>query len=174
MRRTSVMASTISGSSPSIGATRRALSSIVFLPIFGKVCSTLKSLTCEFFGSTSSSSERNAGMSHWPIAEIVKELAFHRFRRDAELRAKRRRRPFHPQLAIQHQQRLGHGLDDGVGVVRRVLQPVVGALRVVDVEEDQHRAGDLVVGRFVRAHLQAMPAPLPVAQLALLARTAHR
>ena len=38
---------------------------IVFLPIFGNVCSTLKSVTCAFPGSTSSSSERNAGMFHW-------------------------------------------------------------------------------------------------------------
>ena len=76
----SVMERTITGSSPSVGATRRALSSIVFLPIFGKACSTLKSRTCAFFGSTSSSSARKRGNVPLPVAEIVKQLALHGLR----------------------------------------------------------------------------------------------
>ena len=50
---------------------------------------------------------------------------------------------------IQHEQRFADRLDDRLGVIARFLQPLLGALDLVDVDQHDHRAVDPVVGRAV-------------------------
>ena len=70
------------------------------------------------------------------------------------------------QVLIKNQERR-HFLQNGVGIVARLLGLLLAALERINAHQHQHRAVDLVVERHVGAYPQRIPAALIVAHLAL-------
>ena len=101
------------------------------------------------------------------IAQLVDQAARRVRRRDLERVVERLVGGVDAQVGIENQQRIAHGADDRFGIVARGGDRQFAALQVVDVDEHQHRAVDLVVERQVRAHAQGKPAAVLVLHLAL-------
>ena len=102
-----------------------------------------------------------------PPHELVEE-SIHRLEgRDPEVLIERPVRRLHSEVAVEDEQRLTHCLDDGPGVTGGFLEPLIGMLGLVDVEQHHDRAVDLVIRGPVRMEAKLIPAAVAVADFSL-------
>ena len=73
----------------------------------------------------------------------------------------------HPQLGVEHQERLADRLQDGLVVLRSQFEPRDAALFLVYVHQRDDRAVDLVLAGAVGADAEGIPATLVVLHLGL-------
>ena len=74
----------------------------------------------------------------------------------------------HPQVAVQHEQRFPHRLDDADGVVAGMLDFLLAPFEGINVDQHQDHAADLVVQGLVRPDVELVPGAGLVGDLALL------
>ena len=76
-------------------------------------------------------------------------------------------RPLHAELLVQDEDRLGHGLDDGIREIALFGGLDLGGLLRMDVHEREHRTVDLVLDGAIRLDLEEMPASVAALDLEL-------